>query len=320
VGLISSFSVIQTFLCIYLEEGVVGRRGILRVGKAGLVLLLSLTLVACGSDASPSLPITPVVKAFWEPPYVPIKFGIDSTGAVSAEFAKELSITTFIGKFGLEGSISAPTQPGTIRLVFVDRAHGLRTVYDAAVGNVPVVVDLIVRTTLKVTSQVIEVDITDVNCVMVRKEGDTSASACSSSDGSVPPTVTVTRVRPTDVPTLPVQATVPTASNYCYGNCWDYDATDRTMTWTGPLDGKEDVWQPEGDALVAIRRGDTASFVPMSVPGEIEACMLILDGTMVKNACDGILYEVPAGVSFEIRSPGEVGGFRWMPQAGYGYR
>lgn len=278
--------------------------------RLSLFALLSFTLVACETSGPPPVSLTPAIKAYWEPPFVPIKFGIDTNGNVSAEFAKQLAITTLVGKFGLEGSISAPIEPGTIRLVFVDRGHGIRTVYEIAVGDVPVVVDIEGNTTLKVTSRVIEVDITGVTCVEVRREEDPSPSGCSEGDNAAPQaSASSTQSRSSSH-----------AGGYCYGECWNYDTTTHTMTWTGPVDGIEDVWQPEGTALSAIRRGDTAVFGPMSVPGEIEACILIIGGKTVKSACDGVLFQVPAGAAFEISSPGEVGGFRWKPLRGYGYR
>lgn len=113
---------------------------------------------------------------------------------------------------------------------------------------------------------------------------------------------------------------IQTIEAYCYGECWEYDVNARTMRWTGHTDGREDVWQPQGNALDRVRAGYTVIFGPMLVPGEIFACRLIINKTIRKNACDGINVFVPANVEFRVVSDGSVGGFRWCPQNGYGYR
>ncbi len=122
-------------------------------------------------------------------------------------------------------------------------------------------------------------------------------------------------------PTTLSVSTQPQSSDYCYGKCWQYDDHSHTMTWTGPMDGREDVWQGDEVALARIRSGWTAIFGPMSVPGEIEACVLTLNGQIVKDACDGVTYQVPAGQVYQATSAHpQVGGFRWRPAPGYGYR
>lgn len=109
------------------------------------------------------------------------------------------------------------------------------------------------------------------------------------------------------------------SSNYCFGKCWQYDDNARTMTWTGPTNGIEDIWQPSGEALQKIRDGYTAIFAT-SVPGEILACVLVVNGQTIKNACDGVLYQVPSGIYRVMSANKSVGGFRWCPLIGYGWR
>ena len=47
------------------------------------------------------------------------------------------------------------------------------------------------------------------------------------------------------------------APTICYGKsvCWQYDVNTRTMTWTGPTDGTEDVWQGDELSLSRVRDG-----------------------------------------------------------------
>ncbi len=115
----------------------------------------------------------------------------------------------------------------------------------------------------------------------------------------------------------------PSFSGYCFGICWQYDEGARTMTWIGPIDGREDIWQGDSTSLSRIRSGWTAIFGPVSVPGEIEACILILSGQMIFNTCDGMKSPYPAEANRLYQATSEnpdVGGFRWKPAKGYGYR
>lgn len=105
----------------------------------------------------------------------------------------------------------------------------------------------------------------------------------------------------------------------CYGQCWQYDQNARTMVWTGPTDGTEDIWQHPGEALQRIRDGYTAIFTT-TVPGEISACVLTINGQTVKNTCDGVLYQIPPGTYRVTSADGQDGGFRWCPLVGYGWR
>jgi|CXWL01.1.fsa_nt_gi hypothetical protein len=105
----------------------------------------------------------------------------------------------------------------------------------------------------------------------------------------------------------------------CYGECWQYDENARTMTWIGLSNGTEDIWQASGEALQKIRDGYT-SIITTSVPGEIFACTLTINGEVVKKSCDSVLYQIPAG-TYRITSAGnDVGGFHWCPAIGYGWR
>ncbi|MCP4367738.1 MAG: hypothetical protein GY797_06445 [Deltaproteobacteria bacterium] len=117
----------------------------------------------------------------------------------------------------------------------------------------------------------------------------------------------------TPKPPTATPSSQPTSGEYCYGNCWQYDDNARTMTWTRPGDKTEDIWQPSGEALQKIRDGYTAIF-KTSVPGEIIACVLTVNGEIVKNSCDGVLYQIPSG-SYQVTSANnDAGGFRWCPE------
>lgn len=121
------------------------------------------------------------------------------------------------------------------------------------------------------------------------------------------------------IPTQPVIISQPQTTKICYGQCWKFDDSSRTMTWYGLSNGTEDIWQPDGEALQKIREGYTA-IITTSVPGEIFSCILAVNGETVNNSCNGFLYQVPAG-TFQIKSQNnDVGGFRWCPLAGYGWR
>lgn len=124
------------------------------------------------------------------------------------------------------------------------------------------------------------------------------------SQGSASPAPSTNQIQPT---------------NLCFGQCWEYDDNNRTMTWTRVADGTEDVWQPTGPALQKIRNGYTAIFTT-SVPGEIFGCVLTINGETVKSSCDGVLYQIQPG-TYQIISPNnDIGGFRWCPLVGYGWR
>lgn len=121
--------------------------------------------------------------------------------------------------------------------------------------------------------------------------------------------------------TLQVIQTAPQSrqsNTYCYGWCWQYDHGARTMTWMGATDGREDIWQPPGEPLQRVREGYSVLFAT-SVPGEIYACVLVVNDKLVKNLCDGILYQIQPG-TYKVTSSGRVGGFRWCPLEGYGWR
>ncbi len=110
-------------------------------------------------------------------------------------------------------------------------------------------------------------------------------------------------------------------SSFCYGrgDCWVFDDANRTMIWTGLNNGHEDVWQGPGNPLSKIREGYTAILGPMDVPGEIYACVLVVNGESVSDGCR--LYPVAAGILFRITSQDRfVGGFRWCPTSGNGWR
>jgi len=105
----------------------------------------------------------------------------------------------------------------------------------------------------------------------------------------------------------------------CFGNCWQYDENARTMTWTGLADGTEDIFQSSGEPLQKIRDGYTA-IIKTSVPGEIFACILTINGNASKDTCDSVLYQIPAGTYRITSASNDVGGFHWCPAIGYGWR
>lgn len=135
-----------------------------------------------------------------------------------------------------------------------------------------------------------------------------------------PQTIVITATFPPQV-VLPSTATQIQIQpvNLCFGQCWQYDDNKRTMTWTRSADGTEDIWQPAGPALQKIRGGYTA-IITTTVPGEIFACVLSINGEAIKNSCDGILYQIQPGTYHITSSNNDVGGFRWCPVVGYGWR
>ena len=151
--------------------------------------------------------------------------------------------------------------------------------------------------------------------------------ASNPSNSNSPATATVSyQQSPTENQPVLIQPTTasqvePTAFSYCYGNgnCWKYDTNAQIMTWTGSTDGTEDIWQSAGEPLEKIRSGYTA-IITTTVPGEIFACILSVDGKSVKNSCDGVLYKISAGTYKITSASNNVGGFRWCPVVGYGYR
>lgn len=147
--------------------------------------------------------------------------------------------------------------------------------------------------------------------------------AFTSTAGSIPSSpqvIVVTATFPPQgvIPLTSTQISVP-PTNLCFGQCWDYDDSNHTMTWTRIADGTEDIWQPAGPALQKIRSGYTAIIIT-SVPGEIFACVLTVNGETVKNSCDGILYQVQPGKYQITSSNNDIGGFRWCPLVGSGWR
>lgn len=103
----------------------------------------------------------------------------------------------------------------------------------------------------------------------------------------------------------------------CLGNCWKYDDNARTMIWTGVNDGTEDIWQGTNEALQKIRSGYTAT-ITTSVAGEIFACVLAINGQSVMSSCG--LYQLSAGTYQITSANNSVGGFRWCPSVGIGWR
>jgi len=89
------------------------------------------------------------------------------------------------------------------------------------------------------------------------------------------------------------------------------------MTWTGVNDGTEDIWQGTNDSLQKIRSGYTA-IILTSVPGEIFACVLTVNRQSVMSSCG--LYQISAGTYQITSANSSVGGFRWCPAIGIGWR
>ena len=124
------------------------------------------------------------------------------------------------------------------------------------------------------------------------------------------PTVIVQQPPPTEAITTPVVQ--PPVSELCYGNCWEYDHVARTMTWTGPADGSEDIWQAEGIPLDTIRAGYTAVFVT-SIPIEMEICVGEVDGSVIGTQCTPQVIKIAPG-THRVISAGPQGGFRAHPK------
>lgn len=132
-------------------------------------------------------------------------------------------------------------------------------------------------------------------------------------------------------PTAIIATSVPIATNivnpptqiqqampsFCFGDCWKIDTNANTMTWTGGTDGAEDIWQGTDETLQKIRSGYIA-IITTSVPGEIFACVLVVNGQRALSSCG--LYQISAGIYQITSKNNSVGGFRWCPAIGYGWR
>jgi hypothetical protein len=114
----------------------------------------------------------------------------------------------------------------------------------------------------------------------------------------------------------PQSENLPTVSGLCYGTCWEYNHSERTMTWTGPTDGMEDIWQPEGGPLEYIRGGYTAIF-ETTVPLKMAICIGEVDGATVSTQCNPQILDVAPG-KHRVISSGPQGGFRVGPDPKFG--
>jgi hypothetical protein len=130
-------------------------------------------------------------------------------------------------------------------------------------------------------------------------------------DGVLVPTQPPTNNQPTIIPNPP------SSGQLCFGDCWQLDTDVQTMAWTGLTDGTEDIWQGTSDSLQKIRSGYTA-IITTSVPGEIFACVLTVNGQRALSSCG--LYQISAGTYQITSANNSVGGFRWCPAIGYGWR
>ncbi len=158
------------------------------------------------------------------------------------------------------------------------------------------------------------ISVTGLIIIAFINNGFIFAGAGNSNPPNIQPTLeNVPQVQPTTILQVESNPVI------CYGQCWEFDDNARTMTWTGFTDGTEDIWQPSGEPLQNIRSG-YAAIITTSVPGEIFACILSVDGKSVKNSCDGVLYQIPAGTYRITSTSNDVGGFRWCPLVGYGYK
>ncbi len=121
----------------------------------------------------------------------------------------------------------------------------------------------------------------------------------------------------------------------CEGQCWQFNPSSQSMTWVGPIDGVEDIFQGDPVSLHRARSGWVVKW-ETSVPGSIEVCLGVikLDGKEIFNQsnCSGkeisvgagkFEYFIPSSMRTEIDSQGTrfapTGGFRWKPQSGCGY-
>lgn len=233
------------------------------------------------------------------------KFGA-SAEVLSAEVQAAVGAAM---KWGAERSTSIElvAPPGTrmaFQLVWIgDEQVGI--VQNLRASNIPIAFRSFKPTDVRIKSQY------DIGCPPT---SSAQRPVAAPETHPVAPTALSPTVRPATQP-VPSQ---PQRGGYCYGQCWQYDDSARTMTWTGPTDGIEDIWQPD-EALRKIREGYTAIF-STSVPGEIFACILTVNGQTVKAGCDGGLYQLPPGTYRATSANPGIGGFRWCPVIGYGWR
>lgn len=198
-------------------------------------------------------------------------------------------------------SIQLTAPPGThmyFQLVWTGKAQ-TGVVQNVKNSGIPVAFQTFIPQDVRIKSQV------DIGCETPGANQPTVS----------PPTENSPDQQPTSLPQ--------SNSGWCYGQCWQYDEKTKIMTWIGAVDGSEDIWQGDDLSLARIQDGWVAVFGPMSVPGEIEACILTLNGQSVIDTCDGMqhLYSVNSNQVFQATSTNsEVGGFRWKPAPGYGYR
>lgn len=127
-------------------------------------------------------------------------------------------------------------------------------------------------------------------------------------------------VEPTTAPivTKPPQAFDASKIIGADGQFWKLDESSKTLTWIGLEDGSVDVHQGSVELLALIQKGYIFKF-QTSVPGTIIISNGAINGFNYTDPSTSKSIAVSAG-SFIITSPGNVGGFRWTPQQGYGWR
>jgi len=97
-------------------------------------------------------------------------------------------------------------------------------------------------------------------------------------------------------------------SGMCFGMCWRVDDAARTLTWTGPTDGSEDIWLGSGAYLQKVQAG-YAAILENSVPLKVDICVGQIDGQVVAANCTPTVVDLTPG-KHTILSAGSQGGFR----------
>jgi hypothetical protein len=96
------------------------------------------------------------------------------------------------------------------------------------------------------------------------------------------------------------------------GNAWVFDDNARTMTWVGPTDGSEDIWQADGEPIQKIRAGYTAYF-SIDVSMKMKISIGTVDGKLISRQAHEKTIVITAG-KHSVVSRGPQGGFRVFPE------
>lgn len=126
----------------------------------------------------------------------------------------------------------------------------------------------------------------------------------------------------------PVSASAPASANE--QPKWHYDTTFKGFVIDEPQDGHIDVHMDDelidgiyGPIILQVRAGAPTKFTT-TVPGEITICTgtIKVNGNSVWEGsnCEGKLVPVEVGETVVMSSTGPIGGYRWSPQNGFGWK